>query len=79
MPRSSAEVVRKLGFEIEAVRDIGMAAAKDREIIEYALRDNRIIIIREDDAKEIKEILDKALGSEELSSVIRRIREEGLH
>jgi len=33
----------------------------------------------EDDAKEIKEILDKALGREELSSVIRRIREEELH
>jgi len=28
------------------------------------------------EAKEIKEILDKALGSEELSSVIRRMREE---
>jgi len=28
------------------------------------------------EAKEIKEILDKALGREELSSVIRRMREE---
>ena len=40
MPQSSAEVVRKLGFETEDVRNIEMAAAKDREIIEYALRDN---------------------------------------
>jgi len=53
MPRSSAEVVRKLGFEIEDVRDIGMAAAKDREIIEYALKDNRIIITRDADFGEV--------------------------
>jgi len=53
MPRSSAEVVRKLGFETEDVRDIGMAAAEDREIIEYALRDNKIIITRDADFGEV--------------------------
>jgi predicted nuclease of predicted toxin-antitoxin system len=37
MPRSSAKVIRTIGFEVEDVRDIGMRAAKDREIIEYAL------------------------------------------
>jgi len=35
MPRSSAEVIRSLGYEVEDVRDIGLGAAKDREIIEY--------------------------------------------
>ena len=53
MPRSSAEVVRKLGFETEDVRDIEMAAAEDREIIEYAFRDNRIIITRNADFGEV--------------------------
>jgi predicted nuclease of predicted toxin-antitoxin system len=36
IPKSSAEVIRSLGFEIEDVRDIGMRAAKDREIMDYA-------------------------------------------
>ena len=62
MPRSSAEVVRKLGFETEDVRDIGMAAAKDREIIEYALRDNGIIITRDADFGEVLRCL-KHLGA----------------
>jgi len=36
----------------------------------------RQLLGRFKEAKEIKEISDKALGSEELSSVIRRMREE---
>ena len=28
MPKSSAQVIRSLGFEMEDVRDIGMKAAK---------------------------------------------------
>jgi predicted nuclease of predicted toxin-antitoxin system len=38
MPKSSAQVIRNLGFEIEDVRDIGMRAAKDREIMDYAFK-----------------------------------------
>lgn len=41
MPKSSAEVIRSLGFEIEDVRDIGMRAAKDREIMDYASRNRK--------------------------------------
>ena len=37
MPRSGGEVIRRLGFDIEDVREIGMRAARDKEIIEYAL------------------------------------------
>ncbi len=29
MPRSSGEVIQRLGFDIENVRDIGMRAASD--------------------------------------------------
>ncbi len=53
MPRSSAEVIRIIGFDIEDVRDVGMRAAKDKEIIEYALKTKRIIITRDTDFGEV--------------------------
>lgn len=46
MPRSSAKVIKSLGYDVEDVRDIGLGAAKDEEIIEYALKSKRIIITR---------------------------------
>lgn len=53
MPRSSAEVIRSTGYDVEDVRDIGMGAAKDREVIEYALKNERIIVTRDTDFGEI--------------------------
>ncbi len=53
MPRSSAEVVRSVGFEIEDVRDIGLRLAKDKEIIDYARENDRIIITRDTDFGEV--------------------------
>ena len=53
MPRSSAEVIRSTGYDVEDVRDIEMGAAKDREIIEYALENERIIVTRDTDFGEI--------------------------
>jgi predicted nuclease of predicted toxin-antitoxin system len=53
MPRSSAQVIRNMGFDVEDVRDIGMRAAKDREIIEYALINKRIIVTRDTDFGEV--------------------------
>jgi len=53
MPRSSAEVIRSTGYDVEDVRDIGMGAAKDREIIEYALENERTIVTRDTDFGEI--------------------------
>ena len=47
MPRSSAEVIRSTGYDVEDVRNIGMGAAKDREIIEYALENERTIVTRD--------------------------------
>lgn len=46
MPRSSAKLIRSLGYDIEDVRDIGLRRAKDEEIVKYALKNNRIIITR---------------------------------
>ncbi len=53
MPRSSAEVMRSMGLEVEDVRDIGMRGATDKEIIEYALKKNRMIITRDTDFGEV--------------------------
>lgn len=53
MPRSSAGVIRSIGYEVEDVRDIGLRTAKDKEIIEYALKHKRIIITRDTDFGEV--------------------------
>jgi len=53
MPRSSIRIIRSLGFDAEDVRDIGMGRAKDKEIIEYALNNSRIIVTRDTDFGEI--------------------------
>lgn len=53
MPRSSVKIIRSLGFDVEDVRDIGMGRAKDKEIIEYALNNNCIIVTRDTDFGEI--------------------------
>jgi predicted nuclease of predicted toxin-antitoxin system len=44
MPRSSTLLIRSLGFDVEDVRDIGMRAASDRSIIQYALKTERIVV-----------------------------------
>ncbi len=53
MPRSSAELLRSLGFEVEDVRDIGMMAASDRAIIQHALKTKRIVVTRDTDFGEL--------------------------
>lgn len=46
MPKSSAKLMRSLGYDVEDVRDLGLRSAKDKEIVKYALKNNRIIITR---------------------------------
>lgn len=53
MPRSSAEVMRSMGLKVEDVRDIGMGSTKDKEIIEYALKNSRIIVTKDTDFGEV--------------------------
>lgn len=53
MPRSSAEVIRSIGYDVEDVRDIGMKATKDKDIIKYALHNNRIIVTKDTDFGEV--------------------------
>jgi predicted nuclease of predicted toxin-antitoxin system len=47
MPRSSAGVIRALGFDVEDVRDLGMSYAEDREIIEYSHKTGRVVVTRD--------------------------------
>jgi len=53
MPISSAKVIRSFGYDVEDVRDIGMRAATDQEIIHYALQNKRIIVTKDTDFGEI--------------------------
>lgn len=53
MPKSTANVIRSFGHDVEDVRDIGLGAAKDKEIIEYALKNNEIIVTRDTDFGEV--------------------------
>ena len=53
MLRSSAEVIRSMGFDVQDVRDLGMRYAKDQEIIDYALDKDRVVITRDLDYGEI--------------------------
>jgi len=53
MPRSSAGLLRSLGYDVEDVRDIGMKVSRDQEIIQYALKARRIIVTRDTDFGEV--------------------------
>ena len=53
MPKSTADIIRSFGYDVEDVRDIGLGAAKDKEIIEYALKNERIIVTRDTDFGEV--------------------------
>ena len=53
MPISSAKVIRSFGYDVVDVRDIGMRAATDQEIIHYALQNKRIIVTKDTDFGEI--------------------------
>jgi predicted nuclease of predicted toxin-antitoxin system len=53
MPRSSAGILRDLGYDVEDVRDIGLRGATDRELIEYALRTKRIVVTRDTDFRQV--------------------------
>ena len=53
MPISSAKVIRSFGYDVEDVRDMGMRAAIDQEIIHYALQNKRMIVTKDTDFGEV--------------------------
>ena len=72
LPRSSASLLRQLGYDAIHVGEIGFATAEDREILKHALQDQLIVVTLDADFHALL-----ALSGAVLPSVIR-IRIEGL-
>lgn len=47
MPRSTAALLRSLGHEVEFARDIGLAAAPDRDVAARAKLTDAILLTRD--------------------------------
>ena len=72
LPRSAASVLRDEGWDVLHTGDIGLSRSTDRQILEYAQRNERVIITLDSDFHTIL-----ALTNASAPSVIR-IRLEGL-
>ncbi|MBU2503901.1 MAG: DUF5615 family PIN-like protein [Nanoarchaeota archaeon] len=47
VPYSSAKIIKNLGYKVRHAREIGMGKSPDEEIIDYASRNNMILITRD--------------------------------
>ena len=72
LPRSTANILGVQGWDVLHTGDIGLSTASDREIIEYARREGRVVITLDSDFHAIL-----AVENARDPSVIR-IRGEGL-
>ena len=72
LPRSAVKILGTKGWDVLHTGDIGLSSASDREIIEYARKEGRIVITLDADFHAIL-----AVENAREPSVIR-IRQEGL-
>ena len=72
LPRSAAKILGIQGWDVLHTGDIGLSNASDREIIEYARKEGRVVITLDADFHAIL-----AVENAREPSVIR-IRQEGL-
>ncbi|OEU82027.1 MAG: hypothetical protein BA865_02900 [Desulfobacterales bacterium S5133MH4] len=72
LPRSAASLLRAEGWDVLHTGDIGLSRSTDRQILEYARKEDRVIITLDSDFHTIL-----ALTNVSTPSVIR-IRLEGL-
>ncbi|MFN0160673.1 MAG: DUF5615 family PIN-like protein [Burkholderiales bacterium] len=72
LPRDAAAMLRQHGLDTQHVGELGLGAAQDREIVSYALREQRAIVTLDADFHAIV-----ALSGQRAPSVLR-IRQEGL-
>lgn len=47
MPKSSARLLKDLGYDALDARDVSLGGAKDPKIYEYAQKENRILVTRD--------------------------------
>ena len=72
LPREAAEILRASGWDALHVGEIGMGKASDRQILEHAVTDQRVVVTLDSDFHALV-----ALSGSREPSVIR-IRREGL-
>ena len=72
LPRSAAAVLRKAGWDVEHVSDLGMSRSSDRSILDFARTQGRTVVTLDADFHALL-----AVANEFGPSVIR-IRHEGL-
>ncbi len=72
LPRTAAKILRNKGWNVLHTGDIGLSRATDRQILEYARNEKRVVITLDSDFHSIL-----AVENAESPSVIR-VRREGL-
>ena len=73
LPRSSVKLLCNNGWDVVHTGDIGLSCASDRQLLDYARKENRIIITLDSDFHTI-------LATENAASPsVIRVRQEGLN
>lgn len=72
LPRSAASLLREEGWDVLHTGDIGLSRSTDRQILEYARGDDRVIITLDSDFHAILSVTNASTPS------VIRIRLEGL-